>query len=648
MFDVRGVAISAAVACAAAACGGGDDDGLGVAAECNPLGGAGCVTPWPSSIYEVDDAATATGRRLDLAPGSLPTNVDGIQVDPAPFNRRDGWSPAVQIFTAFPGGVDGGNLPGLGDIGASLAADSPTVIVDMETGERVAHFAELDVNAGEDYDEQALYLRPAARLRGGARYAVGIRRSLRARGGGELPMPPGFAAIVDGAETSHDRLERVRPRYDAIFAALEDAGVARDDLVVAWDFTTASDASLTADMLAARDVALDAMGDRAANMSYVVDEDAPVDDGAQIARRVIGTFEMPMLLAGNDGIDGMARAADGTPEVVGTAELRFVAMVPACASSAAPVPIMVFGHGFFGNINEAQGDYMRHVADQLCVVVVGTEWMGMSLADIAGAALALNDGNNTMKFGERIVQGIIGFITLEQLARGSMATDLLVDGGGSIVDPTRVYFYGISQGGILGTTFMAMDPFIERGVIHVGAGNWSLLFERSIHWGQYGTILGGAYPGPLNMVIMEGVLQMGFDLSDPVHVAPGLVDDKQILMQIAVGDSAVSNVASFHQARTMGLPVLGPAVFTPYGLDETAGPAPSAFVMYDEQPEPMPHETNALNEVDNGTHSSVRRRTAVVEQIRGFLFDGEIVHACGEGPCHCTTGACGEVVPPID
>ena len=62
--------------------------------------------------------------------------------------------------------------------------------------------------------------------------------------------------------------------------------------------------------------------------------------------------------------------------------------------------------------------------------------------------------------------------------------------------------------------------------------------------------------------------------------------------------------------------------------------------IWDEDPEPKPHETNALNERDNGTHGSVRQRNKYVEQLDIYLHTGEVVHTCGEGPCDCTTGAC--------
>jgi len=623
----------------------GDNDPLGgIARECNPLGGAECVTPWPSSIYEIEDSSTATGVRLDFPEYALPTSEDDVVFDPAQLDRRDGYSPAVQIFTAFPGGVDPSNLVGQHDFEASLTDASPTVVIDMSTGERVAHFAEIDVNEQWDPDQQALYIRPAFRLKSATRYAVGIRSSLQSKEGGALPMPAGFEAILNGTTTNHERLERIRPRYDEIFAAFENAGIPTDDLVLAWDFTTASDEYLHRDMTALRDAGLDQMGDRAENMGYEVEVD---EADEELARLIIGEFDSPYFLAGPDGDDGIEWDADGKPVSQGTKRYELVGLVPTCASSAAPVPIVIFGHGFFGSTDEARGDHVRRVADELCVVVLATEWVGMRMADVSKAAIALNNANKLPAFSDRIMQGILNFTTLTQLARGKLATELLVDADGPIVDPDQIYFYGISQGHILGSTFMAYDPFIQRGAVHNGGGAWSLLFERSIHWGIYGTMVRGAYPGSLRVILMMGVLQMALDYTDPINVAPGFFDDpipgtppKQLLMSMSMDDMAVPNLGSMEQARTLGLPVLEPALMVPYGMTEEPGPLESAFVIWDEDPEPKPHEDNALNDRDNGTHNSVRQRNKYVEQLGIYLHTGEVVHTCGEGPCDCTTGAC--------
>jgi hypothetical protein len=234
----RSLRFAPALLAGLAACGD-NQRGIATPAECNPLGGARCLLPFPISLYQVDDPSTPTGVRLDLAAGSLPVNEDKIPIAPDLYNRRDGFSPAAPILVSFPDGVDDSNLPRWTDLDASLAPSSPTVLIDMDTGELVPHFAELESGA-RGPEQQALYIRPAALLAGGRRYAVAIKKTLRAADGSALPVPEGFGAILDDSSTDHERLERVRPRYPAIFAALASHGIEPDDLVVAWDFVTGS------------------------------------------------------------------------------------------------------------------------------------------------------------------------------------------------------------------------------------------------------------------------------------------------------------------------------------------------------------------------------------------------------------------------
>ena len=169
------------------------------------------------------------------------------------------------------------------------------------------------------------------------------------------------------------------------------------------------------------------------------------------------------------------------------------------------------------------------------------------------------------------------------------------------------------------------------------------------------TIDRGAYPSPLDRVLVQQVMQMGFDDTDPVHVAPhtvtdplpGVSPDKQYLLQMSVGDAQVTNLATHLLARTEGLSVLGPALYVPYGLDEVDGPQADALVMFTEDPSPLPPTSNLLNMTGNEAHGELRKREAVVEQIRGFYATGEIVHTCGDGVvCDCSMGACGPKDPP--
>ncbi len=68
--------------------------------------------------------------------------------------------------------------------------------------------------------------------------------------------------------------------------------------------------------------------------------------------------------------------------------------------------------------------------------------------------------------------------------------------------------------------------------------------------------------------------------------------------------------------------------------------------MLDEHPRPLPPATtNAQPMEDNGTHSGVNKRQAVLDQVRQFILDGTITQTCQVGgqpaACDCATGACG-------
>ncbi|HEU0032463.1 MAG TPA: hypothetical protein VFQ53_17645 [Kofleriaceae bacterium] len=617
--------------------------------HCNPLApGGNCMVPWPSSAFEVDDPSTATGRRLAIPEKTLPTNIDDIATDPAGWNVADGFSPAAPVIVAFPGGVSAQGLPPIDNMDLSLAADSPTVILDLTTGTRVAHFAELDVAAASTPDSQALYLRPAARLEGGHRYAVAITNRVLARDGSELARPPGFKALLDGKRTDHPLLEAMRPRFDDVLEALDAAGFPEDDLVLAWDFTVASDAFIHADMIAARDRVLAAL--EGVTPAFTITSDAPVDDGKVIKRRITGTFDAPLLLT-NDGraVPGtkIARDAAGLPAVQGMYRIPFTAIVPACAStSTTKVPIVVYGHGLLGDSTETSGGVQRTTAAELCMIFVGTDMRGMSTPDLPNVVGALNEISRADEVFEVLEQGIANHVALVHAVKTAFATSLFVEGTKQLADPTHIYYYGISQGAIFGTTVMAYEPNILRGTLAVGAANYSLLLERSQDWPIYRTTLNGAYPDPLDVTLAISLFQMRWDKTEGSGVAnsvlvgtPTGVPAKQILMQIAIGDEQVPNAGSYWQARTMQIPLLGPSPTTPWGLTVQDSPlaAGSALVIYDGGAPPVPAEN--VPAVDADMHNLTRNQPAARRQINEFFTTGQIINECS-GACLCTTGAC--------
>jgi hypothetical protein len=627
------------------------DTSVPVEAQCNPLGAGHCMTPWPSSAFEVEDGASPTGRRLAIPEGTLPSNIDNVAADPAGWNLADGFSPAAPMVMVWKGGVSPDGLPPHDNFDLSLTADSPTVILDMTTGTRVAHFAEVDAQAAAQPDSQALLLRPAARLIGGHRYAVGITTRVHARDGSELEVPPGFAALRDHKDTDHALLEAMRPRFGEVLDALDAAGFPEDELVVAWDFTVASDEFLHRDMIAARDRAIAALDTHP--IRFTVASDAPIAAGTIIRRKITGTLDAPLFLTqGGSTSPGtkIARDGDGLPALQGFYQIPFTAIVPACAYTAkAPVAMVLYGHGLLGSAGETAGSSQQATAAELCAVLVGTDLRGMSVNDLAAVARALTDLTWADEVMEVLEQGLVNQITLVRAMRTSFAQALFVDAARApkpLVDPAKVFYYGLSQGGVLGTAVMAYEPTMTRGVLGVAGANYSTLLDRSADWTLYRTILSGAYPDALDITMAMGLFQMRWDKVEGSGVAnsvlagtPTGVPPKQLLVQIALGDEQVPNLGSYWLARTMGLPILGPTPTTPWGLAVQPSPLPagSAMVIMDGGA-PAPPVAN-LPATSVGMHDLTRTQPATRRQIKAFFETGQIINECA-GACVCQAGAC--------
>ncbi len=397
-----------------AACGSDGNTG-GIPDACNPLGGEGCLMPWPSMAYAKTDTTSATGFRLDLPIEGMPVNGDGIAVDPKPLiNRWDGFSPTGPILVQFPAGVSGDNLPPFSDPAQSLAADSPIVLLNMDTGEREPFFAEIDQNV-PDVPERDLIIRPLVRLPEKTRIAVAIRNTVKAADGTDLPVSAGFKAIRDGGGFTHPRFGGLQARSADVFTALATAGVDKSELVLAWDYVTASDAFLQNDLTVMRTAALPAIGDKGANLSFV----ATLQPANTTSYALyLGTFKSPTFLSDGEADDSqIVRDATGNPMLGSMRDANFAAVIPACVSdpnTVLPRPTVIFGHGLFGSAADYLNDpFVQDLADQLCVNIFAGDWIGLTDRQIPLAPLAINDMNRGPQITEKLGQAVIDFIALE-------------------------------------------------------------------------------------------------------------------------------------------------------------------------------------------------------------------------------------------
>ncbi|MCB9599984.1 MAG: hypothetical protein H6721_00095 [Sandaracinus sp.] len=627
--------------------------------ECENLDPTHCLMPYPSSRFLATDEGTETGFRVAIPAEALPRNQFDEQADPDTWNRFDGFSPATSLIAGFEGKLDPTNLAAYDRIEESLGDDSPTILIDAETGERVAHFAEIDEWYNADPDTTTLYMRPAVRLKENHRYVAALRDLVRVDGSVVEPSAY-FRALRDGETSEVTELESRRTAFEDIFTTLTNAGVARDELVLAWDFRTASGGALYGDMLAARRDAFERYeaGTEGVGDCTVTSVEEDVND--RIWRRIRGTYTVPLYM--NTPYEGARtnRGVDGLPAYNGVAQADFEVVVPPSVRDRVmrgdgPGGFLMYGHGLLGAATQVSSGGTTPAYQRAELIGFGTSYWGLSEPDEAEIITnAVTNFGNFAMVGERLVQGTINSLILQKtFANGgcSELAELTMAVGEEtrpLGDSDEIYYYGISQGGIMGATLAALSDTVDAYVLQVGATNYSVMLRRSVDFTPFERIFDQWYRSKLDRDWFLVSTQAVWDLAEPATFAPhilrdALADDvdvsaKRILYQTSLYDAQVPSVASDIAARTMGLPFFGSSVYEPWGvgdvIEETSGPATSGYVIYHlTNVEPIP-EGSAVAIDDNDAHNDLRYTEPMLRQLDEFCRpDGRVIDTCPDGSC---------------
>ena len=132
------------------------------------------------------------------------------------------------------------------------------VVINARTGNRHPVWAEIDSNP-QNPGDRVLIIRPGRNFKEGRRYIVALR-NLKNAGGQTIPASKNFRLYRDRLPTRRRLVERRREHFEELFARLRKSGVRRGNLHLAWDFTVASQESLTGRALHIRDRAFAAPG----------------------------------------------------------------------------------------------------------------------------------------------------------------------------------------------------------------------------------------------------------------------------------------------------------------------------------------------------------------------------------------------------
>lgn len=633
------------VAAVLAGCGSSGEP-LSVPEGCNPLAADwDCTLPFPSDFFLVDDPGLPSGHRVVLARRAMiQSQQDQRPVDPFGVHPADGFSHLPPILALFPGGVDQNDLVfHTGDISKTQNGESPTVLLDAVTLEPVPHFAELDPRAESD-DRRALVIRPLVRLENRHRYLVALSGLHDLRG--ELIRPPeGFRRLRDREAGGAPVLEDLAGHYeDSIFPLLESAGLRREDLQLAWDFTTESQEHVTSDMLAIREQVIEWLQ---SNQPQVRVDRVSDDVSANLARLVEGRCEVPLYLEADEPGARLHRDASGRVSQNGLGEAQFVLIVPrSVAERTASDPqakLVQFGHGLFESRDKVKEERLVEMADQSGWVLLATDFEGMSTADLSGLVNdLLYEPSQTTAFTDRVHQAMANLMVLAAAAQGPLL-DLpeLQIGPGSLYDPEHVYFWAVSMGHVLGATYVTLSPLIDRAALCAGGAGFTLIMFRSVPFAPFLGLIEDVAPDPLDMQKFTALLQTTLDRIDSGTYAthtlsdtyPGGPAERRVLMEMAMGDSEVTNLATHLHARSLGIGLLQPVPLEIFGLPPQPAPAASALVAHDFGIDPATVSLAQPPESSNGVHTEVSRLEATRLQIDAFFRpDGQIEHTC-EGVC---------------
>lgn len=633
---------------------------------CNPLGASPCMAPFPSDYYTVPDRAMPSGRRIDFPKAAMPANNHGAHINPVAWERNDGFSPGSPILATVPG-LDAATtgLPPSGNIDACLRPRSPVVLWDLTTHTRLACWAEMDVRNPSN-PKPMLLVHPAANLPEGTRVAVALRNMKTSSGG--LIAPHGdFAAIVAGHRLPGAAGAAVEHHSDHLLAQLRAAGVRRHGLFLAWDFTVASSKNLTSWAIAMRDQAFHQLGSGAPAFEVTQVHNFTAAQNPQIARQVVGTFNVPSFLNKPGGPQGsfLHFGRSKVPRQIpgNVQKALFACLIPRAsglgatkATTARPGRPVLYGKGLFSVATEMDASGVIATAQRYDLVLCSTNWMGLDGNDEVLDAHVLANLSAFPTIPDRLQQSMIDALFLGRLmnrTQGFDANPAFRLGSTPLIDTKKeLTYYGNSEGSLMGGAVTAISNEWRRAVLGVPSMDYAILLSRSVDFSALQTLLNVSYPNPNQQLVIFDLLQMLWDRGETDGYVENLVHHQlpgtpthHVLLQMAYGDHQVANVSTEIEARTLHAGVHRPAFrrgraqgapFQGLASLSNSQPAhtPAALYMWDDVNVAPPPAGNVPPSVGPDPHDSVPRAVPTAQrQLATFLETGKVPNVCGNSPC---------------
>jgi len=379
--------------------------------------------------------------------------------------------------------------------------------------------------------------------------------------------------------------------------------ITRNEMILTWSFTTTSTAISSAShpLNIARSLVA---ANPTANVNSTALATTGAFNGAGYADIHVGNIEVPYYLTNNDSppdadpvtnywresIDGAHLSPlNPTPIVTTMEDIPLLVSVPNNTSPGWGTgkpgtgwPVVIFQHGI-----TADRTSLLAIADSLAergfaAVAIDFPLHGLLPTDVTNIRTAtaafggvsvtertfdVDAVNNTtglpgsdgspdtsganfinlssmMTTRDNVYQSVADLFTLTQsLFASGAGTGMSYDGDfDGDFDPARIYYIGHSLGGIIGSTFLAIEPNIKDAVLAMPGGGIAKLLDGSASFGpviEAGLGLNGVNKGTAEYESFLASAQMIIDGGDPINYTSTLAASTEgILLFEVVGDGA--------------------------------------------------------------------------------------------------------------
>lgn len=468
------------------------------------------VAPYPDDVFLVEDPATATGLRHQVAiPSTTPSHPFVFGALLAEANRLDGFSPIGPIVVELDDAVDPTSLPTTP--AESLDPLASAALLDLTPwsagfGERVPF--RIEVRNGDATPlglvSHTLLVLPSVPLEPNGRYAFFLTRRVRAAPGRPLAPSSYFEAVLAPSDPAEDAT------ITANRAILEEVRVAGREVLrpPLWDDDLAYAARISVRSLLPIQEDVQVMKRQvlaAPPPAFHIDPGSPdaveADPAEGVAALVRGTWDAPDWRGNGLAIQ---RDAQGRPEQAGTRPACFRLALPEAALDG-PVPVVMYQHG---NPGESETEVLRNatrfLAEAGFAVIGFTDVLNRQVAppsaEPGDACVAYEnpEQDDEARLTAQVFSIVLTLLSNQRVADHwhqtlgeQLAFVRMIGGLGELdvlpvgapdgvpdLDPSRLLYLGVSEGGNNGQAFVAYAPEVRAAALMVGGAR---LLEVLVH-----------------------------------------------------------------------------------------------------------------------------------------------------------------------